>query len=409
MPAANIAPSPAATPLPHRTAEPIRSDDHALEVAARLAPSFAEGAKERDRARRFPEQQLDAFTRHGLSAATVPKAYGGAAISYATVARVAASVAGADASLGHVVNNFNLTVRLIDAVGTRAQKRFFFDKLLQGHRFANAWSETGGRTAESFKTRIAGRGETRRIDGLKYYTTGSLHADFINVAALDDDNRLVVAIINRHAKGVTILDDWDAMGQRTTASGTAIFEGVLVAADRVFDATLAEQRTPLGTVAQLGHAAIDAGIAQAAVTATIAYVRTHARPLLGTGIERASDDPYVISGIGDLNVRLRASEALLERAGHLIDAAVQDPIAERVTAAAIATAEAKVLTTDVALAATNALFQYGGSSTTRSANGFDLYWRNARTHTVHDPVHWKFHTIGSHYLNGSAPPTVGTL
>ncbi|MES2532263.1 MAG: acyl-CoA dehydrogenase family protein, partial [Pseudomonadota bacterium] len=136
---------------------------------------------------------------------------------------------------------------------------------------------------------------------------------------------------------------------------------------------------------------------------------TRARPLHGSGIERACDDPYVISGIGDLNVRLRAGEALLERAGRLIDAAVAEPTAQRVTAAAIATAEAKVLTTEVALAATNALFQYGGASTTRTANGFDLYWRNARTHTVHDPVHWKFHTIGSHYLNGSEPPRAGTL
>ncbi|MGC3983754.1 MAG: SfnB family sulfur acquisition oxidoreductase [Pseudorhodoferax sp.] len=409
MPAATIARSPAAATLPVRSADPIRSDDHALEVAARLAPGFAEGAGERDRARRFPEQQLDAFTRHGLSAATVPKAWGGAGISYATVARVAAIVAAADASLGHVVNNFNLTVRLIDAVGSKEQKRFFFDKLLQGHRFANAWSEVGGATPESFTTRLAGRGEVRRLGGRKYYTTGSLHADFINVAALDEDGRLVVAIVDRHAKGVTILDDWDAMGQRTTASGTAIFEGVAVPAGRVFDAALAQQRTPLGTVAQLGHAAIDAGIAQAAIAATIAYVRTHARPLHGSGIARASDDPYVVSGIGDLCVRLRAGEALLERAGHLVDAAVQDPIAERVTAAAIATAEAKVLTTEVALAATNALFQYGGASTTRSAHGFDLYWRNARTHTVHDPVHWKFHTIGSYYLNGDAPAKVGTL
>ncbi|MES2532262.1 MAG: acyl-CoA dehydrogenase family protein, partial [Pseudomonadota bacterium] len=281
MSVSTIAPSPAARPLPKRTAQPIRSDDHALEVAARIAPGFAEGAADRDRTRRFPEAQLDAFTRHGLSAATVPKAYGGAGVSYATVARVAAAVAGADASLGHVVNNFNITVRLIDAVGTDAQKRFFFGKLLQGHRFANAWSEIGGRTPETFETRIAGRGDTRRLDGRKYYTTGSLHADFINVAALDDDGRLAVAIIDRHAPGVTILDDWDAMGQRTTASGTAIFEGVDVPADRVFDAALAQERTPLGTVAQLGHAAIDAGIAQAAVATTIDYVRTRARPSCG--------------------------------------------------------------------------------------------------------------------------------
>ncbi|WP_283206843.1 acyl-CoA dehydrogenase family protein, partial [Methylorubrum podarium] len=87
-----------------------------------------------------------------------------------------------------------------------------------------------------------------------------------------------------------------------------------------------------------------------------------------------------------------------------IDAAVANPTPESVAAAQIATAEAKVLTTEVALAAANTLFELAGTRSTLAEHNLDRHWRNARTHTLHDPVRWKIAIVGNHALNGVNPP-----
>jgi alkylation response protein AidB-like acyl-CoA dehydrogenase len=152
-----------------------------------------------------------------------------------------------------------------------------------------------------------------------------------------------------------------------------------------------ENQSAVGPQSQLIHAAIDAGIARGAIEATIDLVRNHARPWIDSGADRAADDPYTIAAIGDLKIRLHAAEALLERAGRQLD--------EK-----IAVAEAKVLTTDVALAASNKLFELAGTRSTLGAHNLDRFWRDARTHTLHDPVRWKYHAVGQYYLNGVQPP-----
>jgi alkylation response protein AidB-like acyl-CoA dehydrogenase len=75
---------------------------------------------------------------------------------------------------------------------------------------------------------------------------------------------------------------------------------------------------------------------------------------------------------------------------------------ESVSSAAVALAEAKVASTEVAMAATNQLFELVGPESLREKYG--LGWRNARVHTLHDPVRWKYYAIGNFYLNGVDPP-----
>jgi alkylation response protein AidB-like acyl-CoA dehydrogenase len=157
-------------------------------------------------------------------------------------------------------------------------------------------------------------------------------------------------------------------------------------------------------VFQIIQAAVDAGIGREALDDTIRFVREKARPWIDSGLERASDDPYTIQAIGDLTIRQHAAEALLDRAGLILDEAVAKPDAQRVAAAQLAVAEAKVLTTEVALAASNKLFELSGTRSTLAAENLDRHWRNARTHTLHDPVRWKYAIIGNHALNGVAPP-----
>jgi alkylation response protein AidB-like acyl-CoA dehydrogenase len=228
-------------------------------------------------------------------------------------------------------------------------------------------------------------------------------AHLVPIVALDDAGRAWYAIAERDAPGLTIIDDWSSFGQRGTASGTVLIEDVRVPKTHLVPAWKGyEAPTADGAAFQIIQAAVDAGIAREALDDTIRFVREKARPWIDSGQERASDDPYTIQAIGDLTIRQHAAEALLDRAGLILDAAVARPDAENVAAAQLAVAEAKVLTTEVALAATNKLFELSGTRSTLAAENLDRHWRNARTHTLH--VRWKYAIIGNHALNGVNPP-----
>ncbi len=243
------------------------------------------------------------------------------------------------------------------------------------------------------------------VSGRKFYSTGALFAHLVPIVALDEDGHVVVAVADRGAQGLEVVNDWSAFGQRTTASGTVVLNGVAISADRVLPAHIVyENPSAVGPQSQLIHAAIDTGIARGAIEATIDLVRHHARPWIDSGSDRAGDDPYTIAAIGDLKIRLHAAEALLDRAGRELDATIADVNHETIGKAKIAVAEAKVLTTEVALAAANKLFELAGTRSTLGVHNLDRFWRDARTHTLHDPVRWKFHAVGQYYLSGVQPP-----
>jgi SfnB family sulfur acquisition oxidoreductase len=390
-----------------KVAEPahvIASDAEAIEIAHRLAADFAKEASERDRDRRLPIAELDRFSQSGLWSMNVPKAFGGAAVSYATVAEVFEIIAAADASIAQMAQNH---VSLIDLVRFASEdvQRHFYNEVLRGVRFGNAVSEKGGKTILDFKTRIVASGDDYFINGEKFYCTGAMLAHIVPVNAIDEQGRGVLAMVVRDAPGLTVIDDWTGFGQRTTASGTVRLENVHVPASHVIPTYRAFQEPSVhGPVAQIIQAAIDAGIAHQAIEETIRFVREFSRPWADSGLERAADDPYTIREIGDLKIRLHAAEALLERAGRAIDATLLDENAETVAATSIKVAEAKVLTTEIAILATNKLFELGGSRATLESLNLNRYWRDARTHTLHDPVRWKFHAIGDYFLNGKNPP-----
>jgi alkylation response protein AidB-like acyl-CoA dehydrogenase len=160
-----------------------------------------------------------------------------------------------------------------------------------------------------------------------------------------------------------------------------------------------------GAVSQLIQAAIDAGIARGAIEETISFVRHRSRPWIDSGQQHASDDVFSIAAIGDLQVRLHAAEALLERAGRAVDAILDRPTADSVAATSVAVSEAKILTTEIAILATNKLHELAGTRSTLEQYNLDRHWRNARAHTLHDPVRWKYFHIGNYALNSVRPPS----
>lgn len=392
-----------------RSAQRITSQEQALQVAAELAAEFAQSAAQRDRERILPFQQIERFSHSGLWAITVPRSHGGIGASWQTVAEVFRLISAADPSIGQIPQNHFGNLNLIANFASQAQQRFFFGEVLDGARLGNAGPERNGKNVLDVRTRAtldteAGDG-SYRLNGTRFYSTGALYAHWIPTRAIDDDGQPLV-VYNRHdAAGLRVIDDWSSFGQRTTASGTVVFDNVRVPAEQVLPLKDTLQRpNNIGPVSQLLQAAIDAGIAQAAVQDTIAFVTTRSRPYADSGLERAADDPYILRDIGNLSLRLHAAEALLEDAAALLDALPAQISFEQMAQASVAVAEAKVLSTEVALQASEKLFELSGSAATLATHNLDRHWRNARVHTLHDPVRWKYFAVGNYVLNGTPPP-----
>ena len=392
-------------PRPTTPAHVIRDDAEALAVATALAERFKVDAAHRDRHRVWPVEELDAYSQSGLWSINVPRAFGGPEVSYATLAKVIEIISAADPSIGQITQNHLGVIAAIRTVSSADQQALLFGEVLKGVRFGNAFSEFGSKRAADFETRFVDAGDHVVVTGRKFYSSGALLAHLVPVVALDDEGRAWYAIADRDAQGLTVIDDWSAFGQRTTLSGTVILDGVKVPKTHLVPGYKGyEVPTADGAIFQIIQVAVDTGIARAAIEDTIDFVRTKSRAWVDSGVERAGDDPYTIQAIGSLKVRLHAAQALQDLAGHAVDRAVANPTAETVAEAQVATAEAKILSTEIAIEATNKLFELGGTRSTLAEHGLDRHWRNARTHTLHDPVRWKYAIVGQFYLNDQKPP-----
>ncbi|WP_407316250.1 SfnB family sulfur acquisition oxidoreductase [Pseudomonas sp. nanlin1] len=388
----------------------IENDQQALQVAAELAQAFAQEASVRDRERRLPWAELQRFSASGLWGISVPKAFGGAGVSSVTLAQVIARIAAADGSLGQIPQNHFYALEVLRVNGTQQQQQRLFGEALAGVRFGNALAEPGGKTSQVRTTTLTAEGEGFRLNGRKFYATGALYAQRIPTSAVDANGVQHMAFVQRDAPGLSIIDDWSGFGQRTTGSGSVVLDNVYVsAADVVPFQSAFERPTSVGPFAQILHAAIDTGLARGAFEAALQFIRRHARPWPDAGVEQAYHDPLTISEIGRLAIRLHAAEALLENAGLALDRTRLAPDPENLAQASLAVAEARALSTEVSLSAASKLIELGGARASLAEHGLDRYWRNARVHTLHDPVRWKFHAIGNYHLNGQRPPRKGYL
>jgi SfnB family sulfur acquisition oxidoreductase len=397
-------------PPRQKKAQHIRNDAEAIAVAKALARGFASDAVARDRERRLPIAEVERSSQSGLWAITVPKEYGGAGVSAATLAEVTAILSETDASIGQIPQNHFYMVEALRLSGSEAQKRHYFARILDGDRLGNAFTEIGTKTPVDYKTRFSTHEGRLLLTGQKFYATGSLFAHILVVVAKDETDRIHIVFVERATPGVELIDDWSSFGQRSTGSGTVILDDVEITPSQVVDhQRLFEEPSPMGPVAQIIHAAVQVGVARGAFDEMVRYVRAHARPFFELDIAHGYEDPHTIHAAGDVAIRVHAANALMRRAGEYVDRAIARPTAESVAAASIAVAEAKALGTEAALLASTKLIELGGSRSTLEAYGLDRFWRNARVHSLHDPVRWKYHHVGNFYLNHQNPPRHGAI
>jgi alkylation response protein AidB-like acyl-CoA dehydrogenase len=277
---------------------------------------------------------------------------------------------------------------------------------VDGVLVGNAISEPGVGAIDRYRTTLTPDGDGLRLSGTKYYSTGSLYADHIVVAADRDGERLAV-LVDADAPGVTQHDDWDGFGQRTTASGTTEFDDVAVPADRVLGPGYGTPGRTYGTAyLQLVQLAVLAGIAQRATDDVAGWVRDRTRSFTHATADLPRHDPLVQQVIGRLSSTAYAARALVldvaDQLDHVLAGHTED--ADLLDRVELDVARAQAVVIPAVLDATTQLFEVGGASITSEGLRLDRHWRNARTVSVHNPLIYKLRTVGDHVLNGSDLP-----
>lgn len=401
-----------------QSSQPLDVAELRRRAAIQLA-DIATGAAERERTRQLPYEQIRRLASDLLLTWRIPKAYGGAGASVRDVIGFIVDLAAADSNIAQSLRPSFSFIEGLLVRGSEPARQLWFGRLLQGQVTGNAGWEVGGANG-AISARITKDGDGFRVNGSKYYSTGALYADWIGTVALDEQDAPVSFILPRDREGLELVDDFDAMGQRLTASGTTRLVNVLVhpedirgplwGGDRPEEKEQAPEakRSIVTPFLQLFLAAVEAGIARNALNDAVHFAQNHARPIKHSTAERSVDDPYVQFSVGEISARAFAAEALVLRAAESIDEAWQgDLTPETVLKASIDVAQAQYLAAESALKAAELLFDVGGASTTARTHNLDRHWRNARTVANHNPRHWKAAVVGAYRLKDEEPPTSG--
>ena len=383
----------------------IQTDIDYIALARGLAAEFALTAVERDQLGGTPKQERDRIRESGLLRLVIPTAYGGSGESWITAFKISRELARADASIAHVYSYHNLSVIIAHLLGSIEQKHYFYSETVRHNWFwCNALNPLDRRTF------LARDGDIFRLNGVKSFCSGSKDSDILPITATHKETgEFLVLALPTQREGIAIQDDWDNIGQRQTDSGSVTFDNVIVYPSEIFGRRLGNNK-PFSTVrsllTQLNLANIYLGIAQGAFEAAKNYTLPSSRPWLTSGVGNASEDPYILKHYGELWVGLQAAEALTDKAAELVQTAWEQEwslSAELRGECAIAIATAKVAATRSGLDITNRIFEVMGARSTHRKYGFDRYWRNLRTFTLHDPLDYKLQDIGHWALNNEYP------
>lgn len=387
-----------------------------VEALADLAPSIltavAAGAAERESSRVMPYSEISAIIGAGLGTWRVPAEHGGPDASLARFFEFVVALAEADANIAQGLRSHFAFIETLRRSPSPQQQKQWFERVLAGDTFGLASGETGG-VHGVISTKITRAENGWVVDGTKFYSTGSLFADWIVVRAVDEDEKPRSFVLQSSRAGIERVDDWDGIGQRLTASGTTKFTGVHVdESDFLIQHEVEGARPRQSPFFQLFLAAVEVGIAKNALADAIAYARGKARPIKHAGVSRSVDDPYVQHAVGEMASRTYAAEAGVFRAAAAIDRTDGlEPHSETedaaVLAASLEVSQAQFFAIEAALKTSELLFDVGGASTALRSHNFDRHWRNARTVANHNPRAYKASVVGAYLLADVEPPISG--
>jgi alkylation response protein AidB-like acyl-CoA dehydrogenase len=377
-----------------------------FEIVHSLVQEFAKTAVGRDKKGGTAKAERDLLRKSGLLTLIIPKSLGGHGENWNTVFQITRMLANVDGSLAHLFAYHFLCLTSVHLYGSKQQREKFYRETAENDLF---WGNAFNPRDENLV--VTKEGTQWKLNGKKTFCSGAKDSDRLLISAKSQElDRPVIAIIPTKKTGIVIKDDWDSFGQRQTDSGTVIFNDVLLEKEEVLN--FYEQRpdglfpTLRTHIAQTILVHVLLGVAEGAFEEAKHYTKNVSRPWLTSGFEKATSDPYTIRQYGDLFVQLKASEALAQNAVSALQEAWEKEwsLTEQERGECgifISTAKVSVATT--ALEVTNRMFEVMGARATSAKYGFDRFWRNVRTHTLHDPIEYKIRDLGNWALNGQLP------
>lgn len=370
---------------------------------ADLFADIAGGARERELAGVLPFEPLTRLKQAGFGALRVPAEFGGWGLDWVEIAALWLDLAAADANLAQALRgHFVLVEDTVFRHRRGADQSRWFARFVAGEIAGNAWTETGSTAIGDAQTTVTQRDGRAVVNGRKYYTTGTIFAEWADVYVKDGDG-WATALVDTRQPGVVVYDDWDGFGQRGTGTGTTEFTDAV--ADDVIPFT---SRHPYQTgLYQLNLVATLAGITRAVLTDVTAEVQARERNYSHANAARVRDDGQVLGRVGDIWAAAYTAEAVTLRLAESIDAAAAADDAALPGAAErteLEAAAAQLTASRAALEAASDLFDTLGASAASRARGLDRHWRNARTVASHNPRLFKAKVLGAYAVNGTPPP-----
>ena len=379
--------------------------------------AVAEGALQREVDGELPVEAVRLLKSEGFGALRVPAASGGGGLDLVGLARLWIELAAVDANLPQAFRgHFALVEDRLWHHARTSDQRVWFDRFVAGEMAGNAWSEVGS-DIDLPRTVLRQRADgSYRLDGTKYYTTGTIFAEWTDVHARlvrpghpdEVEDPTAIALVDTRDPGVRTVDDWNGFGQKGTGSGTTTFDNVGVPADHVLPF---EDRFPYQTAFyQLNLLATLTGIAKAALRDVVDAVQKRTRNFSHANAPRVRDDAQVLALVGGIAAAVYAAEAATLRVAGSIQAVADAPLASAEEIAAlvetseIESSTAQVAVSELVLRATSDLFDALGASATARPLALDRHWRNARTVASHNPRILKARVVGAHVVNGTPPP-----
>lgn len=376
----------------------------------RLLEEIARDAAERRRPGRegHPWRALELIRRAKLGALRLPRDGGGGGASLRELFLVVIRLAEADPDVAHILRAHYLLVDELVRAPADPVRDARLARVAAGDIFGNAYTELSTRAVGDYRfdTTLTPEGEGYRLNGTKYFSTGTLYADWVYVTASGPEGSCIGAVIPTGREGVRIEDDWDGIGQRYTGSGTTHFDNVRVAPEEV---TRRDTDTQFNALAQLYLHAIIAGILHDVVRDAAALLHGRVRTFSHAAAQRPPEDPQLLQVVGTLSSSAFAAEAIVLAAADALDLAFAASRNGSVDlalghAASLRAAQAKVSVEQLALQAATQLFEVGGASAARQSAHLDRHWRNIRTLASHNPTVYKARAIGDYVVNGTELP-----
>lgn len=380
-------------------------------LAAKFRPVFAriaEGATRREIERVLPFEQIGWLKDLRFGALRVPVEHGGHGASLEELFELLTELAAADSNLSQILRAHFGVVENVLAGADRHHRLKWFSRFARGDIFGGAFTERGTK-AGIFATALVPNGSGWTATGHKYYSTGSLFADWIELVGTGPDGRVVTAAVPVPSPGLTQEDDWDGFGQRLTASGTSVYDNVPLPADAV---EAAESRfTYQAAFYQTVHLATLSGIARAAALDVTRLLARRTRTFTHATTRVPRQDPQLLQVVGQIHAAAYAASAItqsvaraLQRAYDAAQSGHEAETRETSLAAEIEAAEGQVALLPIVQRATTELFDALAASATARTDALDRHWRNARTISSHNPVVYKARVIGDFAVNRTEPP-----